>query len=369
MTDHTKGLVVDADLHGHENIAELAEFCEIPWSVALRHMGDSPDRNIAISPRPTFTAPFPGGLARAKQTPSALQMLSEMDTLGIDIGILFPDHLLSIPVIERPDFATAVAAAYNDWLLSKWLSASSRVRGAIVVAPQEPREAAAEIRREAANSEFVAICLATCGVRPLYGHKSYDPVYEAACDTGLPVVLHGLTTVHPTFPFQLDVFQSEFMKHAFAHSLSIMANVGSIIETGVPERFPELRIGLLEAGVTWIAFAMKRFDREYLERRRQVPHLKRLPSAYLADMYVGTQPLDLDRPGALDGLTAVCGHELRLIFASDWPHHDFDHPDVIRRLAGSAASRQRILYENAYGLFRALPKGVLMPSRADSRAI
>jgi predicted TIM-barrel fold metal-dependent hydrolase len=127
-----------------------------------------------------------------------------------------------------------------------------------------------------------------------------------------------------------------------------------MIETGLPERFPSLRIGALEAGVAWILFAMKRLNREYLERRRQVPRLQDLPSRYLCRMFFGTQPLDVaDGPG-FAALNAACGGDLRLMYASDWPHHDFDHPNAIRKLRLSEEAERKVLSENARELFRGL---------------
>jgi hypothetical protein len=38
-------------------------------------------------------------------------------------------------------------------------------------------------------------------------------------------------------------------------------------------RFPRLRIGVTEAGISWMPFVCNRLDKEYLERRREVPFL------------------------------------------------------------------------------------------------
>ena len=39
------------------------------------------------------------------------------------------------------------------------------------------------------------------------------------------------------------------------------------------------------------------------------------------------------------------------IFASDWPHHDFDHPRAIMKLPMPMAAKRRIMGENALELF------------------
>jgi hypothetical protein len=57
----------------------------------------------------------------------------------------------------------------------------------------------------------------------------------------------------------------------------MMANVVSMIETAVPVRFPDLRIGIMESGITWIPFITNRLDKEYLERRRRTATAARSP--------------------------------------------------------------------------------------------
>ncbi len=349
--------VIDADLHGHEDVAALADYTVNPWSVTLKEIASFPDRHTdlpGISPKADYGLPFPGGMNRSKITTDPKAMLTELDELdlGLASGVLFPDYLLLLPVIEKPEFAVAVASAYNEWLLERWLQESDRLLGAIVVTPQEPAKAAEEIRRHAGERRFVSVCITTCGLRYLMGHSMYDPIYEAAQEADLPIVLHSITAVYPTFPATLDVFETHFMRHAFSHPLSLLSNLASMIETGVPEKFPNLRVGALEAGISWILFAMKRLDREYLERRNQLPRSRELPSTYLRRMWFGTQPLDITTAHGFRDFLAACGGDLKLMYASDWPHHDFDHPDAIKHLRLSEEEQRRILHDNAAELFR-----------------
>ena len=51
----------------------------------------------------------------------------------------------------------------------------------------------------------------------------------------------------------------------------MMANLSSLIHTGVPARFPKLKIAFTEAGVAWVPLTMWRMDRAYNETRKEVP--------------------------------------------------------------------------------------------------
>src|SRR5438445_10466601 len=109
--------VVDADVHVHESPAELAEYAEAPWDVALREIAKVQERYLdlpGMSPRAEYRVPFPGGSGRRQIVTSAVEMRSGLDALSVDQAILFPDHLLSLAMVRDPAFATALATAYNQ---------------------------------------------------------------------------------------------------------------------------------------------------------------------------------------------------------------------------------------------------------------
>jgi predicted TIM-barrel fold metal-dependent hydrolase len=110
---------------------------------------------------------------------------------------------------------------------------------------------------------------------------------------------------------------------------------------------------LNEWGTAWLPFALWRFDMEYREHREEVPWLTRLPSDYVRDhIRFTTQPLE--EPGnrqdfsSLMGL--VDGADL-LIYSSDYPHHDFDNPQVAVGQF-SDEQRARVFFENARAWYR-----------------
>jgi len=126
----------------------------------------------------------------------------------------------------------------------------------------------------------------------------------------------------------------------------------SMLETGVPTRFPELRIAFMEAGCGWIPFVLHRLDKEYVERRREVPFLQERPSHYITRFFYGTQPVEEpERLGDLVKLYELFDGENQAMFASDWPHHDFDHPQYFFGLPFSREARRKIMGENAVRFF------------------
>jgi hypothetical protein len=347
--------IVDADVHVHEDPAELSEYADGPWDVGLREIAKVQERYLdlpGMSPRAEYRVPFPGGSNRRQIVTSAREMREGLDELHVNLAVLFPDHLLSLAMVRDPAFATTLARAYNRWLHERWLTEERSLKGALVIAPQNPAAGAQDIRRYAGGSEFACAYLPGSGLKVLYGDERYDPVYEAAAAAGLPVVIHSVEAIYPAFPFQLEEFRTSLAVHALAHPLSMIANLVSMLETGVHVRHPELQIGFMEAGTAWIPFIANRLDKEYIERRREVPLLQERPSETMRRFYYGTQPIEEpERPRDVVALFELFDGENRAMFASDWPHHDFDHPQHMLRIPFSADARRKIMGLNAAAFF------------------
>jgi predicted TIM-barrel fold metal-dependent hydrolase len=342
--------VVDLDVHVNDTPAGLAPFCELPWRKSLEALEKVPQRYLDIPGfAPNFTpwAILPT-IERRTTVTSPGQLREDLDLLGVDVPVLFPDSMLLHALIKPPGYAVALARAYNRWLVETWLSGDHGFVGAVLAANQDPVDAAAEIRRWAGRPGVACVYLPTCCVDPLYGARWYDPMFDAAEECGLPVVLHSVTAINPVFPFNLQRFDTLFSAHVISHTVAMVANAMSMLETGVQVRFPGLRIAFTEGGIAWVPWLGMRLDKEYSERRRDVPLLTERPSHYLQRMFFATQPIE--EPEHLADMATVMGlfnGENNVVFASDWPHHDFDHPDKVLQIPLSHEARAKVMGLNA----------------------
>ena len=229
-----------------------------------------------MSPKADYRVPWPGGQDRSQVVTNAADMRRELDDLHVDVAVLFPDNLLTLPMVRDPRFALVLAQAYNAWMCERWLSSEPSLRGALVACPQRPQESADALNRRhrATPACAVSTCLpAGCGRFTATGSTSRSgrrprlrPGFRSRSIRSRPVF--------PAFPFQLDCFETSLAQHALAHPLSMISNLVSLLETGVPMRWPQIRWGFMEAGVGWVPWIANRLDKEYLERRREVPHLR-----------------------------------------------------------------------------------------------
>lgn len=348
-------VVVDADVHVNDTPGALAPYCDMPWRMSLEDLDGASYPYLQVpgfAPNLRLDPPIHGSHAY-RSVNSALEMRTELSELEIDIGILFPDHLLTFAVIPNIEYSVALSRAYNRWLMEEWLLKERGLYGVVLASPQDPEAAAREIELYANEERIVGVYLPTAGVNPLWGHRKYDPIFAAAQEASLPVCLHSVTVVTPAFPCQLDQFENHFARQVLSHSFAMMANLTSIIHSGVPARYPGLRVVFTEAGIAWAPYMMWRMDKYYNEYRRLVPFLEQRPSDYIRErMWFATQPIEEpDNPKDLVATIDLIGGPERIVFASDWPHHDFDHPRAIMKLPMPAEAKRRIMGENALELF------------------
>lgn len=129
-----------------------------------------------------------------------------------------------------------------------------------------------------------------------------------------------------------------------------MGHVASAIAHGVFERWPNARLVLVECGIAWLPAILWRLDADYRALRKETPWLKRLPSEYAREhVRLTTQPLEQPRHrAALWPALEDVGADDMLLFASDYPHWDFDSPTVV---PVPPAWREKVMRGNARALY------------------
>lgn len=352
----TRGTVVDIDIHVHEDPVELASFAEMPWKRALLALGEFPEHNLdlpGLSPSTLEDGTDPTYLhSRSLIHPKEpLDLRRELNTRGIDIGIIFPDHLLKMALFANADQALSLARAYNRWLAKHWLGRTDGTYGALCIAPQDPHGSAEEISSMGKNERIACVLLPTGGLQQLYGHKRYDPIYEAAEKIGKPVVLHNIQVLHSVFPFQLEQYPNKLGRYALSDPLSMSANLVHILSAGVISRFPRLKVCFASGGISWIPWVMARLDEEYLRNPDEVPFLERAPSSYIREFGYATQPILEVNPGDYSRLLGLLGTAEHIMYSSDWPHDGFNDPGNLDGTSLPTEVKRKILGDNAIRFF------------------
>ena len=250
----------------------------------------------------------------------------------------------------------AAAGAYyrgiNDLFLEQWVATDPRFCLAISVSAHDPHAAAKEIRRQAGTPGVIAIQVLL--LDQMLGSTWFDPIYQAACDAQLPIAFHqsGVEACYSTSQgIAGGVPRSYGERHVGLTQIGA-ANLVDLIVSGAFERFPGLRVVMIEWGFSWVPALLARLDWLWESDPLEAPQLTRLPSEYVAEhVNFTTQPLD--EPGTtaeLRSLFADPDLARLLLFSSDYPHYDTDDPRfIINRIPPSM--REQICFQNAVDTF------------------
>jgi predicted TIM-barrel fold metal-dependent hydrolase len=293
-------------------------------------------------------APPQGGLPGSDLDLLRAQALDAWGSAG---GILCCAY--AVESVHNPDAAAALASAVNDWQAEEWLTREPRLRASLVVPSQHPDMAAREIERLGDHPGFVQVLLPARSEAP-YGNRRYHPIYDAAQRHGLVVGIHyGGAPGNPPTPSGWPSYLLEEhvgMAHVF------QSQVLSLVAEGAFDRFPDLRVTLIEGGFTWLPALMWRMDKEWKGLRREVPWVRRPPSEYVRrHMRLTIQPLDAPPdPQHLLQVIDQLGSDDLLLFSTDYPHLHASSPDQALPPGLPDPLRRKIMSENARAWYRGI---------------
>lgn len=262
-----------------------------------------------------------------------------LDRQGVAVGILLCTY--AAESIHNPDAAAAMAAAVNDWQIAELLEKEPRLRGTLVIPSTQPDLAAREIDRLGDHPGIVQVFLPVRSEAP-YGNRRYHPIFAAAARHNLVVGIHfGGSPGNPPTP---SGWPSYYLEEYVDMMTIFQSQVLSLIAEGVFERFPTLRVTLLESGVTWLPSWMWRIDKEWKGLRREIPWSRRLPSETIREhMRLTFPPLDAPSdPRQRREIVDALGSDDLLLYASDYPHQH-TAPGSDRALPGSPSAVEAAL--------------------------
>lgn len=288
------------------------------------------------------------------------ERLAAHDADGIDVELMFPNKGLLCWASPDPVFAMAMCRRWNRWahgFCGEHMQGDApRILPAALIAAGDQAGALREIRW-AAQQGFRAVCL---GNSVIYGPKkfgeleyndpSFEPMWALLEETGLVVTFHVSTGRDPRAVGGNGGAIINYVCHSMETTLEPLVQM---IASGVFERHPRLRAGLVESGIGFVPWLIETLDYAYKAHHFWVrPRLKELPSTYFRNNCFAT--FQDDAAGLMYAERLDLARNL--LWANDYPHHEGSWPhsaQAIERTMGhlSDASRARILGENGARLF------------------
>lgn len=341
---------VDCDVHQLVGLGNIREYLPQPFK-RMAESGCAPGhfgmhnpigvvRNDIIEADGKNAATKPDGIGRAL-----------LDPYNIDIALL-TGGVYGFSVHPDPDYAAAVCTAYNTYMIEQWLPKDPRFRLAINVATQDAALAAQEIERVGSHPGVSAVVISSATQHPL-GQRMFHPLYAACEKMDLPLCIHpGSEGTGISNAPSAAGYPTRYLEWHTGISCNFQAHLVSLVCEGVFQKFPGLKIVLVEGGVSWLPPLMWRLDKNWKALRSTVPWVTRAPSEIIQErVFMTTQPIE-EPPEhhQLKQLFEMFDAEKMLLFSSDFPHWDGDTPDFAVR-GFSESFKRRVLAENAIELF------------------
>ena len=278
-----------------------------------------------------------------------------MDALSVDYSCLFPTGMLAIGLHPQKDMEVELCWAYNRWLTEVVLPGNTDRYYSLLCLPfSDPEATFRQIETFGHRKGVKGFMVTTVRPKAAVYDNAYMRSYRALEERGLTLSFHsGPSWSEHTFQ-SCNRFLSA---HALSFAWYNILHCTNWVVNGLGERFPKLPVIWIESGLSWIPFVMQRLDHEYMLRPSEAPLLKKKPSDYMRDMYYSTQPMEIQDEAALQTTFRMMNAETQLLYASDYPHWDFDMPSTVWDLTWlSEKAKHNILGGTAARLFKLEPR-------------
>ena len=197
---------------------------------------------------------------------------------------------------------------------------------------------------------MIGFCVTSTRYKPVH-HNDYMRLYSMIEERGKPLAFHA--GYHWQDPSLATVNRFLGM-HALGFVWCNMVHMTNWVLNGIPERFPKLKSVWVESGLAWVPFLMQRLDDQLpdaaLRGAATQAHAQRVHERATAC----TRPSRWRprTPRRCESTLEMIRAETQLMFASDWPHYDFDLPQEICDLPFlSEQAKRNILGLNAARIF------------------
>ena len=266
--------------------------------------------------------------------------LSDMDTDGIGAAVLFGGGPLGT---ANPELYIASFEAYNRWLSDFCSIDRKRLAGVAYLPMRDIHETLALLRQvsklglrtvnipafpQSADGitssarvkaipagQGAALTGNPTGTRS-YADPDFDPLWAELCELDITVTMH-LGGRIPRFGEK-----QHFLADMVMSKLAMAEPVAIAIYSGIFQRFPKLRLAIVESGVGWMSWMAEYMDRTWEKQRYWTESpLTEKPSFYMDRNVYGS--FINDRLGILNR------HEpggRNIMWSSDYPHSETSFP-------------------------------------------
>ncbi|MGE0624315.1 MAG: amidohydrolase family protein [Pseudomonadales bacterium] len=278
------------------------------------------------------------------------ERLELMAQENLEYCLLYPTiGLLWEVELTDPELSLAYCRAYNRWIADFCRNSGGRLIPIAQLTLLDVEGSVAELERAVQDGCRGAWVNPFNHRRVIHGSPVHDPLFAKCVELDVPFAIHPTFTPHGAAD---GIFDWPREGRAWGEAIWLRSIVQqaliSFFSLGTLERFPGLKLGVLEAGSGWIGALLDRLD-AYSESI----NIRRTPASeiFRRQCFISGDPDETAAPHIIDHVGADC-----FMWASDYPHPDHPHTwvDDLTRYAEVLApeTRAKVLGGNVKRIYR-----------------
>ena len=371
--------VFDADTHFHPMVESLEPFLDKallerskefkrrefttgwagePMSEPYRHLyqfremggwGTNPPRHLGeAGPRPNEGRHFQHFMGAEYPTEGGADYnlearIADMDREGQDLHLLVPGVASGHEDVSVDIGMTQALHRYLDEMCGRY---PDRLKSMIIANGAFIDESVAEIKKWAGRPWVGGVLISLPLDFPV-DHPDMDPIWQAADDAGLCIVHHSFATGYPGYR---DLWDNPFIGRTASHPWAAMRMVAAFTGAGLFDRFPNLRLSILESGFGWIPFWAKRMEDQVTYMGYVNESLKHSMWEYMTGGRFFSSIVIHEGEDMVRMVNELMGDHV-LMFGSDYPHAESRFPNSVDQVLGwesvGADAMKKLMWDNA----------------------
>ena len=278
------------------------------------------------------------------------ERVSLLDQENLDKALLYPTlGLLWECELTDPELSLAYVRAYNRWIADFCRASDARLVPIAQLTLLDPEGSAQELERAVKDGCKGAWVNSFNHHRVIHGDPRHDVLFAKCVELDVPLAIHP--TFIPHAPAE-GIFDWPERGRGWGEALwlrSVMQQAFiSFFSLGTFDRFPQLRLGVLEVGSGWVGSFLDRMDAftKSLKAKRGSA-----TDTFRRQCFISGDPDETSAPYVIDHVGADC-----FMWATDYPHPDHPHTwvddltDYANKL--EPTTRSKLLGDNVRRIYR-----------------
>lgn len=258
------------------------------------------------------------------------QHLADMRLDGVAGEVLYPSQGLFYFRVADSGLMSAIFRAYNDWLADFCSTDPTRLKGIAMINLDDVGEGTKELER-AATRGFAGAMITEYPLEPRrYDQPEYEPFWAAAQALAMPLSLHTATRRQG----KIRGAGEKTLRDATSRSTKAFYPATSLCDmifSGVFERYPTLRLAIVEFELAWAPHLLSTIDYTYRERHEEA-FVRFKNDMRPSDFFHRNIFLSFQEDAIGIRLRDVIGVD-NMMWGSDYPHSESTFPQSRKILA------------------------------------